>query len=227
MSVQYKPRSESYHEFDPEATDINVANPLKDESEQLILREDADKAMDHAKVASSLLLTMPGRPFIYYGEEVGLDGVKPDSSIRECMPWYEEPFNADGSAKEGLANYGETLYSVGGEASVEAQIDQPDSLYAHYEEVIHARKRIPALMNGDIDEYNLDSQQIISYIRMTEDQRVLVVVNLSGETLTQELVQDPNYGSFHRVLFQSSQDSISQLNDSTLTLAPYSMVVLE
>ena len=110
---------------------------------------------------------------------------------------------------------------------MEAQIDQPDSLYAHYEEVIHARKRIPALMNGDIDEYNLDSQQIISYIRMTEDQRVLVVVNLSGETLTQELVQDPNYGSFHRVLFQSSQDSISQLNDSTLTLAPYSMVVLE
>ena len=215
------------YQFDPEAADINTANPLRDESEQLILREDADKAMDHAKVASSLLLTMPGRPFIYYGEEVGLDGMKPDSSLRECMPWFEEPFEADGSAKEGLANYGETLYSLGGEASVEAQIDQPDSLYAHYKEVIHARKRIPALMNGDIDEYDLGSQQIVSYIRMTKDQRVLVVVNLSGETMTQELPVDPNYGSFHRVLFQSSQDTVSQLNDSALTLAPYSMIVLE
>ncbi|MCI7814408.1 MAG: alpha-amylase family glycosyl hydrolase [Lachnospiraceae bacterium] len=215
------------YQFDPEAADINTASLLLDENEQPILREDADKAEDHVRVASSLLLTMPGKPFLYYGEEVGLNGAKPDSSIRECMPWYIEPFNEDGTAKEGIANYGDVIYSLGGEASVEAQIEQPDSLYAHYKELIQTRKNIPALMNGDIDEYPIDSQQIVSYIRMTQDQRVLVIVNLSGETITQELTADPNYGSFRKVLYRSSQDSVSELNGSTLTLAPYSMVVLE
>ena len=89
------------------------------------------------------------------------------------------------------------------------------------------RKQIPALMNGDIDEYVLDSQQLLSYIRMTKDQRVLVLVNLTGEALTQDLPEDPNYGSFNRVLFQSSQDTGSQLDGSTVTIAPYSMLVLE
>lgn len=214
------------YQFDPEA-DLITASILTDEDGQPLLREDADKAEDHVRVAASLLLTMPGKPFIYYGEEVGLDGAKPDSSIRECMPWYIEPFNEDGSAKEGLANYSVPVYSLGGEASVEAQIDDPASLLNHYKELIHARKNIPALMNGDIDEYSLDSDQVVSYIRMTKDQRVLVLVNLTGETVTQELPKDANYGSFQKVLFHSSQDSVSQLSDDTLTLAPYSMVVLE
>ena len=93
--------------------------------------------------------------------------------------------------------------------------------------MVGVRKQIPALMNGDIDEYVLDSQQLLSYIRMTKDQRVLVLVNLTGETLTQDLPEDPNYGSFSRVLFQSSQDTGSQLDGSTVTIAPYSMLVLE
>ena len=213
------------YQFDPEA-DLITASILTDEDGQPLLREDADKAEDHVRVAASLLLTMPGKPFIYYGEEVGLDGAKPDSSIRECMPWYIEPFNEDGSAKEGLANYSVPVYSLGGEASVEAQIDDPASLLNHYKELIHARKNIPALMNGDIDEYSLDSDQVVSYIRMTKDQRVLVLVNLTGETVTQELPKDANYGSFQKVLFHSSQDSVSQLSDDTLTLAPYSWVFL-
>ncbi len=41
---------------------------------------------DQAKMAASLLLTLPGNPFIYYGEETGLEGSKPDEEIRE-------PFN--------------------------------------------------------------------------------------------------------------------------------------
>ena len=216
------------YQFDPEASELVTAEVVRDENEQPVLREDADKAVDHVKVASSILLTMPGKPFLYYGEEVGMDGMKPDSSIRECMPWFEEPFAEDGTPKEGLAAYGEeTLYSLGGEASVEAQIDDPDSLYAHYKELIGVRKQIPALMNGDIDEYVLDSQQLLSYIRMTKDQRVLVLVNLTGEALTQDLPEDPNYGNFNRVLFQSSQDTGSQLDGSTVTIAPYSMLVLE
>ena len=215
-----------HYQFDETADDILVANVLLDENEKPVLREDADKAESRVKVAADILLTLPGKPFLYYGEEIGMDGAKPDSQIRECMGWFEEPF-AGGTGKAGLADYEEAHYSLGGDASVEAQQDDPESILSHYKEVIKVRKETPALMNGDIDEYVLDSQEIVSYIRMTEDQRVLVLINLTGKEMVQELEADPNYGAFTNVLFRSSVDETSGLEGTTLTLAPYSMVVLE
>ncbi|MCI7813618.1 MAG: alpha-amylase family glycosyl hydrolase [Robinsoniella sp.] len=215
------------YQFDETAADILTANILTNEDGTPVLREDADKAEDHAKVAADLLLTMPGKPFMYYGEEIGMDGAKPDSSIRECMAWFEEPFDAEGNAKEGLANYNKVVYSLGGESSVEAQIDDPTSLLSHYKELIQTRKDIPALMNGDLDEYPIDSQEIVSYIRMTNEQRVLVLINLTGEALTQELSADPNYGEFTSIIFQSQNDTSSSLDGQNVTIAPYSMIILE
>ena len=45
---------------------------------------------DKAKVAASMLLTSPGTPFIYYGEEIGMQGRKPDEDIRLPMQWSGE-----------------------------------------------------------------------------------------------------------------------------------------
>lgn len=155
-----------------------------------------------------------------------MDGAKPDSSIRECMGWFEKPFEG-GFAKDGLANYNTVYYSLGGKSSVEVQQEDPTSMLSHYKEVIKTRKEIPALMNGDIDEYAVDSQEIVSYIRMTKDQRVLVLINLTGKELTQEIAADPNYGEFTDVVFQSAVDETSSFDGQTATLAPYSMLILE
>lgn len=215
------------YQFDETADDIFVANILTDEEGNLIPREDADQAENHAKVAADLLLTLPGRPFLYYGEEIGMDGAKPDPTIRECMAWFEEPFAADGAAQTGLANYNDVVYSLGGEASVEAQMDDPESMLSHYKEIIGARKSIPALMNGDIDTYTLESQEVVSYIRMTQEERVLVLINLTGEEKQLQITDDPNYGAFTEVAFQAGTDQISNLAGQDLTLAPYAMVVLQ
>lgn len=214
------------YQFDETADDIFTASILNDVNGNPVPREDAEKAESHAKVAADLLLTLPGKPFLYYGEEIGMDGAKPDTSIRECMGWFENPF-AGGMPQEGLANYNTVYYSLGGKSSVEVQQEDPNSMLSHYKEVIKTRKEIPALMNGDIDEYVLESQEIVSYIRMTEDQRVLVLINLTGDEMTQEIAPDPNYGEFTEIIFQSAVDEISSLDGERLTLAPYSMVVLE
>lgn len=70
-------------------------------------------------------------------------------------------------------------------------------------------------------------QELISYIRMTEDQRVLVVINLTGKEQTQEIAADPNYGEFTQSVYQSATDEISSFDGQTLTLAPYSMMILK
>ena len=62
-----------------------------------------------------------------------MNGAKPDSSIRECMAWFENPFEG-GMPKDGLANYDTVHYSLGGNASVEVQKDDPESMLSHYKE---------------------------------------------------------------------------------------------
>lgn len=214
------------YKFDESTDDILTAPVLLDSNGNPVPQDDAEKAESHAKVAADLLLTLPGKPFLYYGEEIGMNGAKPDSSIRECMAWFENPFEG-GMPKDGLANYDTVHYSLGGNASVEAQKDDPESMLSHYKEVIKTRKDIPALMNGDIDEYDLGTQELISYIRMTEDQRVLVVINLTGKEQTQEIAADPNYGEFTQSVYQSATDETSSFDGQTLTLAPYSMMILK
>lgn len=214
------------YKFDESTDDILTAPVLLDSNGNPVPQDDAEKAESHAKVAADLLLTLPGKPFLYYGEEIGMNGAKPDLSICECMAWFENPFEG-GMPKDGLANYDTVHYSLGGNASVEAQKDDPESMLSHYKEVIKTRKDIPALMNGDIDEYDLGTQELISYIRMTEDQRVLVVINLTGKEQTQEIAADPNYGEFTQSVYQSATDETSSFDGQTLTLAPYSMMILK
>lgn len=103
--------------------------------------------IDHAKIAASLLLTMPGNPFIYYGEEIGMKGMKPDEYIREPMMWDEEAA-ASVTASTWLASkYNKDTVSA------ESQMKDPNSLYRHYQQMIAWRKQIPALSNGGIAEF--------------------------------------------------------------------------
>src|ERR1043166_5529984 len=44
-----------------------------------------------ARLAATLLLTLPGTPFIYYGEEIGMTGDKPDPRLRTPRQWSAGP----------------------------------------------------------------------------------------------------------------------------------------
>ncbi len=98
-----------------------------------------------AKLAASLMLSMPGVPFIYYGEEIGLTGAKPDDlDLRRPMQW-------DSTAANGFTS-GTPWVEPGtpGEgANVAAQTDDPSSLLSRYREMIQLRNENPALRAGD------------------------------------------------------------------------------
>ncbi len=129
--------------------------------------------VDKAKAAADLLLTQPGVPFIYYGEEIGMSGAKPDERIRTPMQWDSTGGFTTGTAWEPLQD---DLSSV----NVAAETDDPNSLLSHYRDLIHLRDENPALLHGDLIPVKSASHSVYSFIRQSDDQTLLVVINLSN-----------------------------------------------
>lgn len=136
--------------------------------------------MQRAKAAAALLLTAPGVPFIYYGEEVGMQGTKPDPRIRTPMPWTADApglgFTTGTPWEAPFAGF-ET-------ANVAAQDADPAALLNHYRALIALRASQPALYAGDTLQVEADARAVYSVLRYTPDEALLVIVNLGAETVT-------------------------------------------
>jgi glycosidase len=130
---------------------------------------------DKAKSAASLLLTGPGVPFLYYGEEVGQRGSKPDENLRSPMQWSSES-NAGFSSADIAWRRPQRDYA---DFNVDDQSEDPDSLLSHYRRLIQTRNSYQALQNGRMLQLPTANRGVYAYLRYTEDQTLLVVINLS------------------------------------------------
>ncbi len=175
---------------------------------------------DHAKMAAALLLTMPGNPFIYYGEELGMSGMKPDERIREPFPWAR----AQGGPIE--TTWESSQYRGDGEVSMEAEDESPGSLLNHYRLLISWRAKEKALREGTIASFDTDIKSVASYIRGEGNERVLVAHNLSGQAQTVSLRANASDSPEFSEL-ELSTNAEARLNDSVLELPPYTTVVLK
>lgn len=126
-------------------------------------------------VAANLLLTLPGSPFIYYGEEIGMLGGKPDENIRRPMQWDATPIT--GGFTEGTP--WQPLQENFEERTVAGQTDDPDSLLSHYRNLIQLRNAHPALQYGQTIPVDSSLNAAWGYLRYTEDEVLLVVLNLN------------------------------------------------
>ncbi|PYZ95370.1 alpha-amylase [Salipaludibacillus keqinensis] len=168
-----------------------------------------------AKMAASLLLSLPGSPFIYYGEEIGMEGQKPDEHIREPMLWYDEP-------SEGQTRWIQPRYNRDDPPSVESMKEDDGSLWRHYQTWIHLRRSQPALLYGELLESETEGNGIVSFIRESGDQRLLVIHNLSGELTSVDISKQDEAN----VLYYSESDTSSLEEDGTLQIDSYSSVIL-
>ncbi len=128
-----------------------------------------------AKVAATLLLTNPGVPFIYYGEEIGLVGQKPDEAIRTPMPWTattETGGFTTGSPWEPLSPGYE-------KANVAVETADPGSVLNDYRALIQLRQAHPALQVGGMRLVDSTNGAVYAYLRYADDERLLVIANLS------------------------------------------------
>ena len=144
-----------------------------DESRTLtVLGGDRQKA----RLAATLLLTLPGTPFVYYGEEIGMAADKPDERLRSPMQW---------SARPGLGFTTGTPWEAAQPDSfsttVAAQDADPGSLLNLYRRLVHLRAREPALGAGArLVPLTASDPAVAAYLRREGDHTVLVVANLGA-----------------------------------------------
>lgn len=132
-----------------------------------------------AKLAATILLTLPGVPFVYYGEEIGMTGDKPDERLRTPMHW-----SRGSSAGFTRGKPWEPLQPDSLTANVRAQENDPGSLLTQYRRLIHLRAENGALSAGDIVPLVASSDAVAAYLRRQGTKVVLVVVNLAAAPLS-------------------------------------------
>lgn len=131
------------------------------------------------KSAAAVLLTLPGTPFLYYGEEVGLENGPggQDELKRTPMPW-------DGSPGGGFTTGKPWFDFAPGreEANVAAHTGEPGSLLTHYRNLIRARRDSRALRQGTLRLLTPGdrSSPILAFVREAGGERVLVAHNLGS-----------------------------------------------
>ena len=149
--------------------------------------------LEAAKRAAAVLLTGPGVPFIYYGEELGMTANKPDPALRTPYPWTAtapgfgfttgtpwEPF-AEGAATANLATESQDLTSI----------------WSTYRDLVQLRTQQPALRAGDFVRLRSSNRQVAAWLRVFGDQRILVMHNLGTEPaaeVTLDLAEGPLCG---------------------------------
>lgn len=132
-----------------------------------------------AKLAAAIYLTLPGNPFIYYGEEIGMKGMKPDEKIRVPFIWFKER-KAPQCTWESILNNADTV-------AEEVQRNDPDSLLNYYKRLIHVRQSSEALVKGDFEPMDAGNRAVLAFARNItaeekEAERVIVLHNISNET---------------------------------------------
>ena len=130
-----------------------------------------------ARLAAEILFTLPGLPFVYYGEEIGMTGNKPDERLRTPMQWTPD-VSGFTSGKPW-----EALQADTSTANVARERADSGSLLNVYRRLIHLRARSAALATGELIPLTSSNQSVLAFLRRDPAGTVLVVANLGATAL--------------------------------------------
>ena len=141
---------------------------------------------DNLKIAFAFLLSMPGSPFIYYGDEIGMRYVENLVSVeggygrtgsRSPMQW-DDTTNAGFSSAPAEKLYIQQDNSAD-RPTVKSQIEDDNSLWHEINGLIKIRKSHYALMSkGEIEFiYAEKNEYPLAYLRSSGDEKILVIIN--------------------------------------------------
>ncbi len=126
------------------------------------------------KLAGAIYMLTEGVPFMYYGEEIGLNGAKPDEQIRTPMLW-----NAPG--KDNLqTTWIESRYNKN-TLPVSVQVRDSASLQTFYRRLIRVKTAHPALFKGRMRPLDTEAAEILSWVMESPEEKAFVMHNISPD----------------------------------------------
>ncbi|MCM1988156.1 alpha-amylase family glycosyl hydrolase [Oceanirhabdus seepicola] len=208
-----------YKTYSYEMTESYVDAPF-------LTNHDMDRVMslvtneNQAKVAASIYLTLPGNPFIYYGEEIGMKGKKPDELIREPFIW-------NGEGKDGETSWQELNYNLD-TTPANIQLTDSTSMFSHYKNLIDYRKEDSTLSEGNI-ELIKSHVKLLSFYRFTDEQTELVIHNVSADKVQAEFKIDKSLTGSILKIFNCIENVDFSYDKGfiKITLPPYSSIIVK
>lgn len=182
--------------------------------------DDLGKDLSKEKQACAMLLTTPGKPFIYQGEELGYwriddDDKLDDEYIRAPIVWNS---SATECAKKGVNNKVDNSM-LKGSISVETQSADENSLLNTYKTWGRLRNTYPALADGEMSATAISGSSIASWYMTSGKQKLLVIHNVAGSkkscTVTDSMAKP------------IALLGTGLISGTTLTLGAHSSVVFE
>ena len=144
----------------------------------------AENGRRQIELLNSILLSMPGSPILYYGDEIGMGDnyyLGDRNGVRTPMQWSSDR-NGGFSRADPARLYSPAIMDpVYGFQSinVEAQERTPTSLLNWIKRLIRVRKKYPAFGRGSLAFLGGGNPRVLTYMRQYEGQTLLVVLNLS------------------------------------------------
>ncbi|WP_013325069.1 maltose alpha-D-glucosyltransferase [Gloeothece verrucosa] len=178
------------------------------------------------ELLNSLLLSLPGTPILYYGDEIGMgDNVYlgDRNGVRTPMQWSSDR-NAGFSRANSQRLYlpvivdAEYYYET---VNVEVQRANPNSLWYAIKRLIATRKRFQAIGKGSFELLQPENRKVLAFIRSYEDEHILVVANLSRFVQTVELDLANHKGAIPVEIFGRSEFPTIGEFPYFLSLGPY------
>ncbi|HEX4017868.1 MAG TPA: maltose alpha-D-glucosyltransferase [Frankiaceae bacterium] len=175
-----------------------------------------DNSRDQMELFTSLLMSLPGSPVLYYGDEIGMGDniyLGDRDGVRTPMQWSPDR-NAGFSGADPARLYLPVLMDAvyGYQAlNVEAEMRQNDSLLWWTKRMIEIRKRHPVFGLGSYEELSASNPSVLAYVREFGDDRVLCVANLSRFPQPVEL--DLRRYAGHRPVEMTGEVSFPNIGD--------------
>lgn len=177
--------------------------------------------MNKIKMAAGMNLMMAGNSFIYYGEELGMSGSGRDENKRAPMYWSATNLLGMSYGPPGMDT---VTHNFG---SYEDQVDDPLSIYNYYKRAVRLRNENPEIARGTtkvIDELN--QGDIAAITRTYEDSTIAIIYNISDAETSVKLTDSSVKMEEIRGYLSVDGDAVT-LDGDTLTMPPYSIVVLK
>lgn len=148
-----------------------------------------DNSRKEIELAHALLLSLPGSPCLYYGDEIGMgDNIwLPDrDAVRTPMQWTPDR-NAGFSTADPGKLYLPPIQSLVhnyGNVNVEGQLAQPTSLLHWVHGMLAVRRLHPAFGAGEQVTLETDNESILAFLRRNEAETILCVANMAATART-------------------------------------------